>query len=418
MSIRPLRIAVWYNFPSGGAKRALYNQLAGLKSRGHHLEVFRPPVGDLEHWPIRDVSHRETEFDWPSWQKDSWFYPLKLKLASEEVFRYVASADHHARMVGAEIRKGQFDLLFSHSCMFFASPFVGRYVDLPKVLYLHEPKRVLYEPSPRLPWLARDPLPFTGLKKLKAQSRERVEARSAAVRAREELINARAFDRILVNSYFSRESVLRAYGLNSRVCYLGIDSGMFKNLNLRRENYVIGVGMLVEPKNQMFVIESIGRIPKEIRPELIWVGNVTDPVYRDACAARATELGVVFSSHNMVTDEELVSLLNRAVMSVYAPRLEPFGFAPLEANLCGLPVVAVAEGGVRETVIDGVNGRLVDQDPALFADAVVRLLQDDAFRINLGKQGAERALSHWGLEQSIDRLEAELYDTLNAKAHV
>ena len=36
---------------------------------------------------------------------------------------------------------------------------------------------------------------------------------------------------------------------------------------------------------------------------------------------------------------------------LYAPRLEPFGLAPLEANACGLPVIAVPEGGVRETVV-------------------------------------------------------------------
>jgi glycosyltransferase involved in cell wall biosynthesis len=42
----------------------------------------------------------------------------------------------------------------------------------------------------------------------------------------------------------------------------------------------------------------------------------------------------------------------------YAPRLEPLGLAPLEAGACGLPVVAVAEAGVRETVVDGITGSL------------------------------------------------------------
>ena len=41
---------------------------------------------------------------------------------------------------------------------------------------------------------------------------------------------------------------------------------------------------------------------------------------------------------------------------VYAPCLELVGLAPLEANACGVPVVAVAEGSVRETIVDGVYG--------------------------------------------------------------
>jgi len=46
---------------------------------------------------------------------------------------------------------------------------------------------------------------------------------------------------------------------------------------------------------------------------------------------------------------------------VYSARLEPFGLAPLEANACATPVVAVAEGGVRESIRNGVNGVLISE---------------------------------------------------------
>jgi glycosyltransferase involved in cell wall biosynthesis len=46
---------------------------------------------------------------------------------------------------------------------------------------------------------------------------------------------------------------------------------------------------------------------------------------------------------------------------VYSARLEPFGLAPLEANACATPVVAVAEGGVRESIGNGVNGVLISE---------------------------------------------------------
>jgi glycosyltransferase involved in cell wall biosynthesis len=61
-----------------------------------------------------------------------------------------------------------------------------------------------------------------------------------------------------------------------------------------------------------------------------------------------------------IPDDNLKEILSRAAVMVYAPVLEPFGLAPLEANACGTYVVAVAEGGVRETISNGINGSLVD----------------------------------------------------------
>jgi glycosyltransferase involved in cell wall biosynthesis len=93
---------------------------------------------------------------------------------------------------------------------------------------------------------------------------------------------------------------------------------------------------------------------------------------------------------------------------VYAPRLEPFGLAPLEANACGLPVVAVAEGGVRETIIDGVNGFLVQHQPQMMAHAIQRLTQDKDLVACLSKNGLEIVQEKWSLNSAVERLEREL----------
>jgi len=70
---------------------------------------------------------------------------------------------------------------------------------------------------------------------------------------------------------------------------------------------------------------------------------------------------------------ELSTYLIAAPCWSLPPRLEPFGFAPLEANACGFPVVAVAEEGIRGTVVDGVNGLLVEDHPDAIAHAIQRL---------------------------------------------
>jgi glycosyltransferase involved in cell wall biosynthesis len=126
----------------------------------------------------------------------------------------------------------------------------------------------------------------------------------------------------------------------------------------------------------------------------------------------AKSLAVDFEAKEMVSDDDLIGILNRAAMMVYAPRLEPFGFPPLEANACGLPVVAVAEGGVRETVVDGINGLLVEPDEKAMASAIKRRWDDKNLAYTLGQNGRKLVAEKWSLEASIDRIERRLEEVL------
>jgi glycosyltransferase involved in cell wall biosynthesis len=97
--------------------------------------------------------------------------------------------------------------------------------------------------------------------------------------------------------------------------------------------------------------------------------------------------------------------LNKATLLICTARLEPFGFGVLEANACGLPVVAVAEGGFRETVQHGLNGFLVDTDPTSIADAANQLLENPTMAKQMGESGTALIKQKWNVDASIDRLE-------------
>jgi glycosyltransferase involved in cell wall biosynthesis len=93
-----------------------------------------------------------------------------------------------------------------------------------------------------------------------------------------------------------------------------------------------------------------------------------------------------------------------AVMSSLWP--EPFGATGLEAMRCGLPVVAFDAGGIREWLLDGVNGFLVPwMDRATFATRVDTLLRDKELARRLGDNGRRFADERFNFSAYIDGLE-------------
>jgi glycosyltransferase involved in cell wall biosynthesis len=164
---------------------------------------------------------------------------------------------------------------------------------------------------------------------------------------------------------------------------------------------------MVREKNARFIIEAVSRL-SEPRPPLVWIANTATWAYRREMEEFAASRGVRFEIRLQIPDADVVDLLNRAALMLYAPRLEPFGLAPLEASACGLPVVAVAEGGVRETIVDGVNGLLVDGDPGSMAAAAQRLLADAGHARVLGKAGTRLVKERWSLAAAHARLAQQL----------
>jgi glycosyltransferase involved in cell wall biosynthesis len=74
-----------------------------------------------------------------------------------------------------------------------------------------------------------------------------------------------------------------------------------------------------------------------------------------------------------VSDEELRSLYRRARLLVF-PQTEDFGIIAVEAQACGLPVLARRAGGALDTVIEGVTGGFFDEPaPAEIARAAARV---------------------------------------------
>lgn len=122
----------------------------------------------------------------------------------------------------------------------------------------------------------------------------------------------------------------------------------------------------------------------------------------------AARVGVDLSIKKLIPDSELVRLYNTAKVFVYSSILEPFGLAPVEAMACGTPVVAIKEGGVRESVVHNETGFLTDRDEEAFAAALGELLGNDRLREQMGARGMEVVRSFWTLEHAGERLASHL----------
>jgi glycosyltransferase involved in cell wall biosynthesis len=328
----------------------------------------------------------------------------------------IARMEEQCRACANAINSGDFDILFANSCMYLRTTPIGGLVNLPSVIYLGEPFRWFYEAMPELPWIA----PATMVAKtfsfrsLRERAVKRSELNSIRVQARAELEYLKRFNLVLTNSIFSRETILRTYNVESRVCSLGVDSQYYKPTGETKESFVVSLGTLYHGKGVDRAIRAVSTIAAAKRPALVWIGNGGWDVEGYERLARKLKVEFIVKIH--ISDSEVISLLSRATAMVYTSRLEPFGLAPLEANACGTPVVAIAEGGVKETIVDGLNGFLApDDNPQRLGELIERFVDDPHLVARMGAEAREYVRTKWSMESCTDNIESALLALRSAK---
>ncbi len=406
-----MKIAVWHNLPFGGAKRALFEMVRGLRGRGHVIESWSPPVADDS--ALFSMAELAREHVVPLGPQEvpnrlGWLY--NRARAQTYLLKKMRSLEDHNRDVSAQINNGGFDVVLATTCQWLSVPGLAPLLNLPSVVFLHEPYRFLHEAAPVQPWLEEEFEAKGLLPELRYFAGSSLRAHPYRLIARRQLKEVQAFDMVLANSLFSRESILRAYGVDARVSYLGIDDKKFSYSSGARDAAVLSVGQFHALKNPEFLVRAIALT--RTRPTLRWVCNVVhQQEYLDSIIALARRLAVTIEMHVAIGDDELVHHYQKASALLYAPRLEPFGYAPLEANACGTPVIAVAEGGVRETVHHGVNG-MVASDVASMATAIDELMSNQGEARRLGEGGSSFVRSRWTLQVAAEQLESHLLDAI------
>jgi 1,2-diacylglycerol 3-alpha-glucosyltransferase len=107
-------------------------------------------------------------------------------------------------------------------------------------------------------------------------------------------------------------------------------------------------------------------------------------------------------------DGPLLDCFKAANVFIFASRTETQGLVVLEALALGVPVVSTAVMGTK-TVLDGAHGAIVvEEDEALFADAVASVLTGRQLQISLAALAAEFVRTRWSSAEMAQRMH-ELY---------
>lgn len=167
-----------------------------------------------------------------------------------------------------------------------------------------------------------------------------------------DLAAAQRVTRFVANSEITRERIAEFYGIDSEVVHPPVAVERFSIGE--PEDYLLFVGQLVRHKRADGAIEAAMLAGHPIKV----VGEGPE---RPALEARFGGDSVQFLGS--VTDERLARLYANC-LALVVPNVEEFGIAAVEAQAAGRPVVGVRKGGVRETVVDGETGLLVDGEGA------------------------------------------------------
>ncbi len=157
-------------------------------------------------------------------------------------------------------------------------------------------------------------------------------------------------DYIIANSQETKRRIQKFYRREAEVIYPPVTISNFKfqisNSQIKNKSYFLSVGRLTYAKRVDLAIGACNllKLPLKI------IGTGKEEKYLRSIAGPTIEL------LGNVSDNVLQGLYTRAKALIFCALEEDFGMVPVEAMQNGIPVIALKQGGVMETVITGKTG--------------------------------------------------------------
>ena len=123
-------------------------------------------------------------------------------------------------------------------------------------------------------------------------------------------------------------------------------------------------------------------------------GEWIDASFRDHCMELVKEHDLARSASfvGVVGGEKKKDLLASADLAVFVPvKPEGLPWVVLEAMASGKPVIGTPQGTMKEVIVDGETGYLIEPDnPQILAERILHLVRNPAERHRMGTAGRNR----------------------------
>jgi glycosyltransferase involved in cell wall biosynthesis len=199
---------------------------------------------------------------------------------------------------------------------------------------------------------------------------------------------------VAISEYNAQLLQRRAPGSRVRVVHCGVDTCRFTPGTEPAGPITLGtilcVAGLQAKKGHRDLVESFARLAAERSSlHLMLVGEGPERAAIET-AVKSLDLQDRVTLAGARSPNEIVDALHEAALFVLAAvcddtgRMDGIPVALMEAMAAGVPVVTTSVSGIPELVSDGETGLVVEPgDPPALANAMAKLLDDDALRAHV-----------------------------------
>jgi len=184
--------------------------------------------------------------------------------------------------------------------------------------------------------------------------------------------------------------------------YTAVDKRTEKSFN-------VGIiGRLTPIKGHLHFIKAMAKVARANPDVNIWiVGDApsSKDAYKEQMRVLVKRLGLEECTEFLGTQKDIPGILSHLNALVLATTTqEAFGRVIVEAQACGVPVVATAVGGVIDIIEDGKTGLIVPPaDPQAMADAVIKIMEDKSLASKMAEAAYKKVLEKYGVDLMVER---------------
>jgi len=366
-----MRIAIFHELPLTSGSRKSVDIIANLLSKKNTVDLYyvdRKPTYIAKLLPFSVHFYKFVPVEWNGGDAITRLYRDSFELVKLFLLH---------RKIASHIRNKKYDVLFIHGSFLTESPFVLQFSNIFKIYYAHAPNYTLvFEKVMGIPKVDRVRYVYEYLNRLVRRAIDKKNVRSASL--------------IFANSQFTRNKISAFYGRKSLVSYLGVDTKVYKPLNVRKKYDYLFVGSYHPVDGYGLIHQAMEFMKKK-------------PSYK-----------ILAIENEWIQDDiEMAKLYNSARIVLCLSHQEPFGLVAIEAGACGVPVIAINEAGYKETVVHGKTGLLIKRTPDELAKAITSLLRSKKKLEKLSMQARVNAVEKWSWNVRVQDMEDKIKKSIS-----